>query len=428
MPRLTADSTAGSAIAWRGPYVRYVAGRGVSTAGTSLVNVVMAFAVLQVGGDGFAAGLVLACSVLTQTVLLPVGGVLADRVSRSFLAVAGNLVLAAVQAVMGTLLITAPGRTAVWMFAVASAVTGAATAAVQPAFQGLIVQLVPATALQRANAWLRLVLNLARIAAPGLGSVLGAAFGFGRVLLVAGAAFAACALVLLGLRVRPPTRAGMSGAARGGGREGWQAFRSRPWMWGYALSCTLTVPLWLAGYQLLGPLILSGRPGGAAQWGWAVSAFSAGLVLGSVVALRWRPRRLMLACVLVQTVWPLPLAVIAAGPRPPLLLGSMLISGIGLELAVVLFETAKQQHVPERLIGRVTSLIMIGENALVPLGYLLAGGVADRLGALRVMWICCLGILACNIVVLLIPSLRRLSALTEDTEQHDDRQEQPASL
>ncbi|WP_225731429.1 MULTISPECIES: MFS transporter [unclassified Nocardia] len=383
----------------------------MSTAGTSLVNVVIAFAVLHVGGDGFDAGLVLASSVLTQTVLLPLGGVLADRVSRSFLAVAGNTVLAAVQAVMGALLIA--GHAAVWMFAGAAAVTGAAAAAVQPAFQGLIVQLVPATALQRANASLRLVLNLSRIAAPGLGSLLGAAFGFGRVLLVAGASFAACVLVLLLLRVPQPVQAGTTRRVR----AGWQAFRSRPWMWAYALSCTITVPLWLAGYQLLGPLILSGRQGGAAQWGWAVSVFSAGLVLGSVVALRWRPRRLMLACVLVQIVWPLPLAVLAAGPRPTLLLGSMLISGIGLELAVVLFETAKQQQVPERLIGRVTSLIMIGENALVPLGYLLAGTVADRLGAIRVMWICCLGILACNIVLLLIPSLRRLPARTEVRER-----------
>ncbi|MFF6952994.1 MFS transporter [Streptomyces iakyrus] len=412
---------------WRGPYVRYVAGRGVSTAGTNLVNVVMAFAVLGVGGDGFDAGLVLACSVLTQTVLLPVGGVLADRVPRKALAAAGNAVLATAQAVMGTLLIVSPERAAVWMFVLASAVTGAATAAVQPAFQGLIVQLVPSASLQRANASLRLVLNLARIAVPGLGSLLGAKFGFGEVLVVASVSFAACALILLlGLRVSMPARDSGRTALLHGGKEGWQAFRSRPWMWGYALSGTIAVPLWLAGYQLLGPLILSGQQGGASYWGWVVSAFSAGMVLGSVVALRWSPRRLMLACVLVQAVWPLPLAVLAGSGPLPLLLGSMLISGMSLELAVVFFETAKQQQVPEHLIGRVTSLIMLGESALVPLGYVLAGTVADHLGAFQVMWICCLGIVVANTVLLLIPSLRRLSAVTEEKEDHV--REQPAGV
>ncbi|MFB7462831.1 MFS transporter [Streptomyces sp. NPDC056224] len=417
--------TAQPVTEWRGPYIRYVAGRGVSTAGTSLVNVVMAFAVLRVGGDGFAAGFVLACSVLTQTVLLPVGGVLADRIPRKILAVAGNTVLAAVQGVMGAFLITSPERTAVWMFAVASAMTGAATAAVQPAFQGLIVQLVPATALQRANASLRLVLNLARIAVPGLGSLLGAEFGFGQVLVAAGASFAMCAVILLGLQVGMPARESKSSSLLSGGREGWQAFRSRPWMWGYALSGTIAVPLWLAGYQLLGPLVLSGRQGGAAYWGWAVSAFSAGMVLGSVVAMRWSPRRLMLACVLVQLVWPLPLAVLASTPHLPLLLGFMLVSGMSLELAVVFFETAKQQQVPEHLIGRVTSLIMLGESALVPLGYVLAGTVADRLGAFRVMLICCLGILASNTALLLVPSLRRLTAIPQDDKQRHP-QGQPA--
>ncbi|MFF6896538.1 MFS transporter [Streptomyces hydrogenans] len=408
--------SAASSTDWRGPYVRYVAGRGVSTAGTNLVNVVLAFAVLGTGAGGVSAGLVLACSILTQTVLLPVGGVLADRVSRKRLATAGNGALAVVQAVMGAVLVAAPERSAVWMFAVAAALTGAATAGVQPAFQGLMVQLVPAAVLQKANASLRLVLNLARIAVPGLGSLLGAVYGFGQVLLVAAASFAACALILAGLRVAAPVRESGRAPLLRGGREGWRAVADRPWMWGYALSGTVAVPLWLAGYQLLGPLTLSAREGGAASWGWAVSAFSTGMVLGSLVALRWSPRRLMLACVLVQLVWPLPLAVLAGNHPLPLLLCAMLVSGLSLELAVVFFETAKQQQVPERLIGRVTSLIMLGETALVPLGYVLAGTVADRLGPSRVLWICCAGITAATLVLLLVPGVRRLTAVTEPEE------------
>ena len=395
---------------WPGPYLRYVAGRGVSTAGTNLVNVVMAFAVLQVGGHGLSAGLVLGCSAATQTLLLPLGGVLADRIPRKTLAVGGNFVLAGVQGLLGTLLTAAPERTSVWMFAVAASVTGGATAIVQPAFQGLIVELVPTTVLQKANASLRLVLNLARIAVPGLGSLLGAAFGFGQVLIAGSLSFATCSLILLGIRLQMPARSRT--AARHSWHEGWHGFRTRPWMWGYALAGTLAVPLWLAGYQLLGPLILSGESSGASHWGWAVSAFSAGMVAGSIVALRWHPRHLMLACISVQLIWPLPLAVLASAPQLPWLLASMLLSGMSLELAVVFFETAKQQQVPEHLIGRVTSLTMLGENALVPLGYVLAGSVADWVGASTVMWTCALGILLTNVILLFVPSVRGLRAVS----------------
>ncbi|MER5810748.1 MFS transporter [Streptomyces sp. NPDC002033] len=410
----TAETAEATGTAWRTPYIRYVTGRGISTAGTSLVNVVLAFAVLSAGGDGFSVGLVLGCTVTTQTLLLPLGGVLADRLSRRTLVVAGNALLAVVQGLMGAVLLAGPPDPALWMFLSAAAVTGATAAAVQPAFQGLIVQLVPAPALQSANAALRLVLNLARIAVPGLGSLLGAAFGFGPVLLTAAGAFVVCALVLAGLRTGGPGGPGGPGRTGGfyaGAREGWTAFRSRPWMWGYALSGALAVPLWMAGYQLLGPLVLSGRPDGAQHWGWAVSAFSAGMVLGSLIALQWKPRRVMLACVLVQLVWPLPLAALAYGADLISLLAAMLVSGASLELAVVFFETAKQQHVPQALIGRVTSLTMLGETALVPLAYVLAGGTADRAGSTAMMWTCCLGILVATVVLLAVPGVRGLTSV-----------------
>ncbi|MDI9887192.1 MFS transporter [Streptomyces sp. HNM0645] len=401
MPRSTSS--------WRPAFVRYVVGRGVSTAGTALVNVVLAFAVLTAGGDGFSVGLVLACSVLTQTLLIPVGGVVADRMDRRTVVVLGNAALSAAHGTTGLLLLLAPERVAVWMFAAAAVTTGAAGAAVQPAFQGLVVQLVPPTALQGANASLRLVVNLARIAVPGLGAVLAAAFGHGQVLIAAAVAFGACSAVLAGLRVVTPPRA--VGAVLIGAREGWAAFRSRPWLWGYTLAGAVAVPLWLAGYQLLGPLVLSGRADGQAHWGWAVSAFSGCMVLGSLIALRWRPRRVMLACVLVPLVWPLPLAVLAARPELPWLLASMLVSGVSLELAVVFYETARQQQVPEGLIGRVTALSMFGETALVPLAYVLAGTVADRIGSTSVMWVCCTGILAVTVALLPVREVRRLRRL-----------------
>ncbi|MEU0030845.1 MFS transporter [Streptomyces sp. NPDC006335] len=399
--------------------MRYVTGRGLSTAGTNLVNVVMAFAVLQAGGSGLSAGLVLGCSVTAQTVLGPYGGVLADRIPRRTLAIGANIILACVQALLGTLLTAAPEHTALWMFAAAAALNGAATAAVQPAFQGLIVELVPTARLQKANASLRLVLNLARIAVPGLGSLLGATFGFGQVLIAGALAFATCSLILVGLR--PKIQNLPHTSVRHSWRAGWQDFSTRPWMWGYALAGTLAVPFWLAGYQLLGPLILSTTSGGASYWGWAVSAFSAGMVAGSIVALHWHPRHLMLACVAVQLIWPLPLVILATSPQLPQLLISMLVSGLSLELAVVFFETAKQQQVPEHLIGRITSLTMLGENALVPLGYVLAGSVADKLGAPTVMWICALGILLTNVLLLFLPSVRNLQAVPPLTTEPEDK-------
>ncbi|MFE5199032.1 MFS transporter [Streptomyces sp. NPDC056601] len=396
---------------WRRPYLRYLTGRGVSTAGTSLVTIVQAFAVHDLGGDAFSVAMVLTAAVLTQILLLPVGGVLSDRLPRRTIVVSSNLLLAATQAGMGAAYLAVPEHTAVWMFVVSAAVTGACTAITQPAFQGVIVEIVPSQELQRANASLRLVLNIARIAVPGAGSSLGAAFGYGIVLLCAGAAFLTCSIILLGLNftAKPVERSHFLNDIR----DGWHDFTSRTWLWTYVVSGTIAVPLWLAGYQLLGPVVVSERNAGLQMWGWAVSAFSAGLVAGSLCALRWKPQRLMLSCVAIQLLYPIPLAALAVQASFVWIIPAMLISGISLELSIVFCETAKQRHVPERLIGRVTSLTLVGETALVPLAYLLAGYVADRIGSASVLWMCFAGIFASTSVLFLVPSIRGLTNAQE---------------
>ncbi|MFG3283332.1 YcaO-like family protein [Streptomyces sp. NPDC048111] len=100
----------------------------LSTPGATFTSVDTELAVLQTGGSGISAGLALGCSVATQMLLGPYGGVLADRLPRKTLAISANIVLASVRALLGTLLTAAPHHTALWMFAT----TGAATATVQP--------------------------------------------------------------------------------------------------------------------------------------------------------------------------------------------------------------------------------------------------------------------------------------------------------
>lgn len=62
---------------------------------------------------------------------------------------------------------------------------------------------------------------------------------------------------------------------------------------------------------------------------------------------------------------------------------------------------------------------MIGESALVPFGYVLAGTVADWMGVANVMWMCALGVLATSVLLLFIPSVRALPALPTHAGNRD---------
>src|SRR5919106_1977142 len=81
-------------------------GQTGSAIGDSLVGIALTFAVLQLAGSAADLGLVLAAFAVPRVVLTLAGGVWSDRLSRQRVMVACDLLRAAAQAVVSTLLIT----------------------------------------------------------------------------------------------------------------------------------------------------------------------------------------------------------------------------------------------------------------------------------------------------------------------------------
>ncbi|MFF7401758.1 hypothetical protein [Streptomyces murinus] len=99
-------------------------------------------------------------------------------------------------------------------------------------------------------------------------------------------------------------------------RKGWDDFPSRR-LWVMVCQAAVIVPVWLAGYQLLGPLHGHRMLGGAAPWDVVVSGFTAGLMAGAALALLRKPRRVgVVVCAStgsMAAVVPLPVLVVATG-------------------------------------------------------------------------------------------------------------------
>jgi hypothetical protein len=83
--------------------------------------------------------------------------------------------------------------------------------------------------------------------------------------------------------------------------------------------------------------------------------------------------------------WPLVLSVFALGPPVALTCLAMAAGGVGLGLFSVWWSTALAQRIPPHLLSRVSAWDYMGSLALVPIGYLLAGPVAEAYGAVEVM-------------------------------------------
>ena len=385
---------------------RYVTASLISATGSAMAPLALAYAVIDQGGGARALGVVLATNTVPIVVFLLVGGVLADRVSRSRLLFLGNLLAATAQGALAVTVATGHATTA--SIAVCGFVSGTAVAFTVPAAHGAVAQIVPAEQLQQANALLRLPDNAVKVLGPAIGGVVVALSGPVWALAWDALTFAVAAVLLLGLRLDAPVAAS---SALSDLREGWAGFWSRTWLWTYTAAGTVLVAAWLAGFQLLGPVVAAERYAGARDWGLVQGAFAAGLLAGTVVCLRWRPYRLLAVAVVACLPLAGPLLALGYGLPLPWVLLATLLAGIALDVSVVAWTSAFQQHVPQGELGRMSAFNGVGERLAIPLGYLLtalAAGTWDN----RTVLVACAGLVVVSAVLnLCVRDVYRINAL-----------------
>ncbi|MFE7440937.1 MFS transporter [Streptomyces chartreusis] len=136
---------------WRDrQFVLLACARVISVLGNGFARVALSFAVLALpGASAGRLSLVVACQALPQLGLILVGGVIADRMSRSRLMVLADFLGAGAYAGLAGMVLT--GHAPLTAMCVLAAVAGTATALFAPAMDGLVPLIVPAGRLQQAN-------------------------------------------------------------------------------------------------------------------------------------------------------------------------------------------------------------------------------------------------------------------------------------
>ncbi|WP_217560389.1 MFS transporter [Streptomyces sp. GbtcB6] len=396
---------AGAPLAHRG-FRLHLAARLLSWTGSAVAPLALAFAALHLGGGPRALGLVLAAGVVPQLAALPVGGVVADRLDRARVMVWSNLACAFAEAAAVVLLVSGAAR--VWQLAVMAGVCGAAGAFFAPAADGAVAEVVPAGQWHTANALLKFGQNTGKAASPALGGVLIAAAGPAWAIGWDAVTFAASAVLFARAGALPRTvrpRARFTAELR----QGWYEVRCRRWLGVMVCQAALIGPAWLAGYQLLGPLYGERVLGGAGPWGAVVSAFTAGLIAGAVLALVWRPSGAGVTVCAGTGALALPLAVIAARIPLPVLVATMLLAGAGLEVAMVVWTSLLQERVPGDRLGRTLSYSTLGQTLPVPVAYLLTGPAAELLGLRTTLGAAAALITTAAVLPLALPQVRALT-------------------
>jgi MFS family permease len=310
------------------------------------------------------------------------------------------VVQAIVQGIVGVLVVT--GHATVPLLAGLGVVFGLADGFVIPAQNGLIPAVISAARLQQANALLGLSRSILGFAAPVIGGVLVASGSPGSAILIDAASFAIAALLLVRVRVEPRADVVEPEPFLRELRQGWTEFRRQRWIFNTIVFFGIGN---FAGqaWGVLAPLVMKEHYGGASTYGVVLGLFGAGMVVGGVIVLRWRPARPLLVSCLCALPFGLGVWMIAFLVPLPVLLAAQFIAGIGLAIHLALWFTVFQQQVPENARSRVSSYDALGSFVLIPLGTAAAGPVAAGIGIKETLILSGVITVAANLLVVAQP-------------------------
>jgi MFS family permease len=374
-------------------YRLFFTGQSISLIGTWMQRVAMSWLVYHLTSSEFLLGLVSFLGLIPVFVLSPFAGVLADRFHRLHLLIATQ-VLAMLQAFLLTVLVMT-GLIRIGHIMALATLLGLINSFDTPIRQAFTAELVEKKAdLGNAIALNSAMFNSARMLGPTIAGLLIAAFGEGFCFLLNGLSYLAVIAALLRMRIPPTAEKKQKQKLLKGLREGFS------YSFGFApirsvLLLLMTVSMMGMPYIVLMPVFAKNiLHGGSETLGFLMGAAGAGALCGAVyLAQRKTVAGLERVIPLMTGLFSLGLIGFALSRHQWLSLSLLLMAGFGLMVQMASSNSILQTIVDDDKRGRVMSFYVMCVMGTTPIGSLLAGVVANRLGApqtLLIGGICCL--------------------------------------
>lgn len=407
----------------------YFTARTVSTAGSVMVPVALAFAVLHVDSSAGALAQVLGVRTLALVVFLLVGGVVADRFSRIVVLQVSHVLTGLSQAAAATLIIR--GHATLTQLTVIEGINGAVSAFTMPAMMGIVPLVVDRRRLQEANALLSFSRSGLGIVGPAVAGLLVVGVGPGWALAVDAVTYVVAIIALA--QVRIPSRAEEARGRRPSMlselREGWSEFASRQWLWVIVVTFGITNAIHVGVIGVIGPLVAKTTPAiGEAGWGLILSAEALGTVLMTLVMLRLRFRHPLRAGMIAASLICVPMAVLGLAPAViPVAIG-FFVAGAAVEIFGVGWSTALQEHVPIEVLSRVSSYDALGSFVAMPIGTFLYGWLATSIDLTDLLVISAVVYVVIALSALLSPAVRNLGRVVDEPDEPESSDAAERSL
>jgi MFS family permease len=380
-----------------------------STVGDFCYAVALPWLVLSAHGGTVLLGTVLACYGVPRTVLIPIGGVLADRFSPRTVMLAADVVRCVLVAILTVF--AARSLVSVAFLGPVAALIGAGEGLFLPASAAIMPSLLPADQLQAGNGLSSAMIQIGSLTGPVLGGILVTTAGPTPAFAVDAASFAVSAASLALMRgTRAPQQAGVAQESRPEAEAPERATAAAPTDREAVARATAAAPppeqelgIWrfflgarvlqaiviisvLANFVIAGafevalPALAHARFG-AAGYGALIACFGFGALAGTLTAAKLSGlRRPAMGACAGFVIGGIAIAFVPFLGGLPGAAAAALVFGAAGYFGNVVVVTLLQQWAPPQLLGRVMSLVMLAGIGAFPASVALSGVIVRHIG------------------------------------------------
>ena len=361
----------------------FFSGQIISLVGTWMQTVAEAWLIYRLTGSSVLLGLLGFVGQIPIFLLSPLAGLVADRWPRRRVVIGTQTISMLLAFTLAALTLSGQIRKGnVWEIIVLATLLGTVNAFDVPARQSFLIEMVGRENLLNAIALNSSMFNGARVAGPAIAAALVAVVGEGWCFLLNGLSYLAVIAGLFMMRIEKTTPAHDGAAPLEKLREGFRFARhTKPIR---ALLILLAVVSFMAlPFSVLIPIFaVKILHGGVNAYGWLMGAVGFGAMLGALaIAMRQQLRGLGSLVAYSAVGLGVSLVLFSASRWFLVSFAFLIICGFTMMMQLTSTNTLIQAMVPEQLRGRVMAMYSMMFLGMTPLGSLLAGTLADHIGA-----------------------------------------------
>lgn len=353
-------------------------GQTFSLIGTWMQNFAQGYVVATLTDSAFALGLVSFAMAVPTLVLMPLGGVAADRFERRRILIWSQVLMLILAVITGALI--ASGRLELWHIYLIAVPLGVTIAYELPAYQAFVPQLVSKEDFPQAISLNQATFHGSRIIGPAIASLFVKFWGTAAAFFANAASFLPVIIALLLIKPRPAANEG-GGSTKSFMAEGFRYVRDRPGVMALLGLTGITTLFIFPNFAILTPFyVLHTLKLGEGALGTLMSVSGAGALLGSAAMLsvpnEQRVGRIIacLGAILVT------MSMLAWGQGLWVPAIAMVIQSFAISHSLGLASLMIQELVPDQLRGRVMSLYSLTFTGIMPFAALLISRTTDWIG------------------------------------------------